>query len=178
VSLGDAAGELLAEILGVVAAGAGDAEKRELLGGEELVDECVVSGAAGLTGGGSIELDATNNAACFVLGEDEADVLVRDQAVGGLATAFGPDFEEVSEGNFDRDPADGADEWFENREEFLLGPNQEVLVRLHEVRENRGGAQGGIEDRRAAVLSSEHPADREREQGGADEETEDEIRAQ
>ena len=126
VGLADDAADCQAESLGVVAAGAGETEKRKLLGSEEPVDECVVFDAAGLLGGESIELDATHNAAGFVLGENEADVLVRNQAVGGLMA--GADLKEIGDADFDRNPADGADERPEDADEIQLGRRQEMFA--------------------------------------------------
>lgn len=185
MGLAEDARKLSAEGCRVVAAGTGDSDERELLGGEESIHECVVSGPAGLPVGQIIEFDATDDAAGFERGDDEADVLVRDQVEGCPVPAFGADFEEVGEADFDRDPAGGPGERFENCQEFPLGSGQEVHIQPHEIRWSGGvaiGAIGEIGDgratARAAVASLEHEAEREREQGGADEETDDEIRAE
>jgi hypothetical protein len=74
--------EDVAEALGIVVAGEENAEERDLLGGEELVDEGVPHGAAGSPAGAVIELDAAENAVGFVLGEKEVDVLVGDLVEG------------------------------------------------------------------------------------------------
>lgn len=61
-----------------------------------------------------------------MLGENEADVLVRNQAVGGLMA--GADLKEIGDADFDRNPADGADERPEDADEIQLGRRQEMFA--------------------------------------------------
>lgn len=114
-----------------MAAGAGKADERDLLGGEELVDQCNALRSVAAVTGGVDQFDSAEDMTGPVRGEDEVDVLVRDQVERGLATALGADFEEVGEAGLDRDLADGADEWFKDSEKVPLGGGHEMLLPSH-----------------------------------------------
>ncbi len=160
-------GESFAECFGSVATGVRDADEREILGRKELIDESVALPSVGALVGPVVEFDATEDPAGFMLGEDEVDVLVRDQMEGGLAAAFGADFEEVGEADFDRNPAVRADHGFEDGEKFPFVGSHEVNLFPHQIE---------LSD--TAPVMAERQMEREGEQGRAGKETNHQIRAE
>jgi hypothetical protein len=150
-----------------VAAGVKNAEEGDLLGGEELVDDCSTLRSIGALLGGVQQFDPADDVTGLVFGQDESDVLVRDQVVGRLAAAFRSDFEEVGEADLDRDPADRADERFEDGEEVPFGGSHEVQFFTHEVE---------LPD--AAAVVAERQVECEGEQGRPDKETGHQIRTE
>lgn len=76
--------QFLAQALRVVGPREGDAQKRQLVAGEDLVDEAVALNPVRAGVGAVVQLDAAQDPAGGGVGDDEVDVFARDFVEGAL----------------------------------------------------------------------------------------------
>lgn len=138
----------------VVLEGAGNPEEREILGGEESIDDGVAREPVGGWKRALVERDAADQAAGGGIGDEEVEVMIGDIPESGPAAAFGADFEQISEPDLTGDAGGRVDEGGEDVKKGLV------------VRRGQGG---GSPRRGPRAMPSEQVVQGQREQGRAKE---------